>query len=74
MVDIAPVVSTRYDDGSGCPTVRIDPTIVFDELESFLSGYLAELRNPDPAFDGLRSNFKTKFASSFGVDISSAKL
>ena len=23
MVDIAPVVSTRYDDGSGCPTVRL---------------------------------------------------
>lgn len=61
--------------GTDCPVTIICPEHLFDEVRTFLSGYLQELADPNPEHDGvtgLRTSFKKKFSDSFGVDITAA--
>lgn len=62
--------STKYSDGTDCPTVICFPQRLFDELETVFIKYMDDLLNPVPAFDDLRRRFKVKFENSFGVIIS----
>lgn len=72
--EIASVVPTGLctysDTGGDCPTVVVFPQKLLTALNDAFSAYLAELLNPDPGFDALRSRFKDKFEDSFGVTIS----
>jgi len=70
VLEFQPSGSTKYANGSDCPTVICFPQKIFDELETVFIKYLDDLENPDPAFDDLRRHFKEKFEDSFGVTIS----
>ncbi len=74
LADIDSDPSTIYRDGTNCPTVRMDPQVIFDELKKFFDAYIADLLNADPKYNGLRKRFKKKFRSSFGVNIKTATL
>lgn len=52
--------------GQPCPSVVINPWLLFDDLEQFFQMYLAKLKQRDHQFVG---HFKTKFSDSFGIDI-----
>jgi hypothetical protein len=71
MVDIDPDVCTLYRDGSTCPTVRMDPGIIFDEVKKLLDTYVADLFDPDPKKNIRRKKFKRKFTDCIGIDINS---
>lgn len=71
-VQVEPAGNTQYSGGRACPTVIIDPHQLLDALDQVLKQYVADLLNADPAHDPLRIAFKTKFGSSFGVDLASA--
>lgn len=72
LVDIDPDVCTKYRDGSDCPTVRMDPTVIFDEVKKLFNDYIATLLDPDSKNDVRRSKFKKKFKYSIGIDITQA--
>ena len=69
MVDVDPDVCTRYRDGSDCPTVRMDPTAIFDEVRKLFDQYLNDLVDPNPKLDPRRRKFKRKFTDCIGVNI-----
>jgi hypothetical protein len=70
LVEQVPTGFTKYQDGTDCPTVIIDPWQLLAKVKGVLSEYIAQLKNRDAANDLLRQMFKTKFTESFGVDIS----
>ena len=72
ILSCVPAGLTRYQSGADCPTVVIYPKLFLDALEAFLATYVSQLLNTDAAFVGLRTNFKTKFTASFGIDITNA--
>lgn len=72
MVDTDTDVCTTYRDGKQCPTVRMDPTVIFDEVRKLFDQYLSDLLNPDKKFDTRRKKFKRKFTDCIGVDIMDA--
>lgn len=74
LCDVDPDICTTYRDGSACPTVRMDPTAIYDELKTVIDQYLADLVNPDVRHDFRRRNFKHKFKASFGINIDASKL
>jgi len=43
----------------------------FNKIKGTFEEYFNSLNNPDPQFDGLRANFKSKFLVSYGIDIGS---
>ncbi len=55
--------------GSACPTITINPWLLFDDLESFFQQYVLDLKDRDPRNEPLRDAFKKKFTDSFGLDI-----
>jgi hypothetical protein len=69
MFDVDPDVCTKYGDGRDCPTVRMDPTMIYPAVRAVFEQYIRDLRDPDPKFDDLRKKFKIKFAASFGKDL-----
>lgn len=63
----------RYaDSGLPCPTVILDPLALFSDLVSAFDAYLGDLQERSPTQDALRANFKRKFSTSFGIDITGA--
>ena len=62
--------TTKYADGTDCPTIICFPQKLLDELETAFLKYLDDLWSPSPAFADLRRRFKEKFEDSFGVTIS----
>lgn len=58
---------------SDCPTVLLNPLILFRDVRAAYDLYLIELKNRDAKFDQSRANFKSKFSRSFGVDVTGAK-
>ena len=70
VLEFQPAGTTKYADGTDCPTVICFPQKLFDELETVFLKYLDDLLNPAPAFVDLRRHFKEKFEDSFGVTIS----
>lgn len=69
VLDFQPSGTTKYANGTDCPTVICFPQKLFDELETVFIKYLDDLVNPDPVFNDLRRHFKEKFEDSFGVTI-----
>jgi hypothetical protein len=69
-----PTGYTKYHDGTDCPTVQVDPVVLFDELKKVFAVYLSDLVNPDARHDDRRAKFKAKFSSSFGIDVTRSKL
>jgi hypothetical protein len=69
MVDVDPDTCTLYRNGSACPTVRMDPTVIFDGVEALFHNYLAQLLDPDPEYNPRRKKFKRKFTDCIGIDI-----
>jgi hypothetical protein len=63
---------TTYDDGSACVSVILDPVKLFEGLKAIFEQYTRNLLDPDPAHDLVRVNFKAKFTTSFGIDITAA--
>lgn len=63
---------TKYGDGRACVSVILDPLKLFEALKTVFQQYTANLLDPDPALDLLRVNFKAKFTTSFGIDITAA--
>jgi len=45
---------------------------LLEDLNKTFEAYLRELKDRDPKNDPLRANFKKKFLTSFGIDISTA--
>lgn len=72
MVDIDPDTCTTYRDGKRCPTVRMDPTAIFDEVKKLFDQYIADLLNPDQKFNARRKKFKRKFTDCIGINIMDA--
>lgn len=71
--DVDADVCTKYDDNRKvCPTVRMDPTTIFEELKRLFHSYMTDLLHP--AQNQLRTKFKKKFKASFGIDLSRSKL
>lgn len=68
MFDIDPEVCTKYDDGTDCPTVRMDPTVIYPAVKAVFETYTKNLVDGDQQFDPLRASFKNKFFASFGVN------
>lgn len=66
--------ATQSTPGADCPVVVICPAHLFDEVMAFYKDYLRNLKDTDPKYDSLRDRFKTKFADSFGIDITNATL
>jgi hypothetical protein len=60
--------------GGECPVVIVYPEHLFREVLAFFGEYIRDLKDKDPQYDGLRSNFKSKFSESFGVDLSKSAL
>lgn len=63
---------TTYADGSDCVSVILDPLKLFEVLTTVFKKYPKDLLDPDPAHDLIRVNFKAKFTTSFGIDITAA--
>jgi hypothetical protein len=59
-----------YADGTDCTAVFVDPIRLFRKLESIFEEYIHSLL--DPTQTTLRSMFKRKFTSNYGIDISAA--
>jgi len=74
MFDVDPDISTQYDDGTECPTVRMDPTLIYPAVKEVFEKYVKDLLNPDPKFDDRRELFKIKFSASFGEKLTDSKL
>lgn len=72
MVDVDPDTSTMYRDGKPCPTVRMDPTAIFDEVRKLFDQYIADLLDSHPKFEVRRKKFKRKFTDCIGIDITNA--
>ncbi len=73
MVDTDPNICTKYRNGDDCPTVRMDPTVIFAEIKTFFDEYVTMLLDPDKKFAVRRRKFRRKFADSIGVDIREVK-
>ncbi|WP_406696368.1 hypothetical protein V5E97_35790 [Singulisphaera sp. Ch08] len=74
MFDVDPDICTKYDDGRDCPTVRMDPTLIYPAVKTVFGQYINDLLTTDPNFDSRRELFKTKFSASFGEDLTNSKL
>jgi hypothetical protein len=74
MCDVDTDVCTRYRDGSDCPTVRMDPQVIYDALKVIINDYLDELIDPNPKYEPRRRKFKHKFKASFGIDVAGSRL
>ncbi len=60
----------KYADGTDCPAVFVDPVRLFRALEKlFFEEYIVRLLDNNPSNIGLRTNFKKKFTSNYGIDI-----
>ncbi|QDU76834.1 hypothetical protein Pan97_38910 [Bremerella volcania] len=66
--------ATSSTAGNACPTVKLQPGHLFNEVMRYFRDYLSKLKNSNPIHDQLRVDFKTKFSHSFGVDILNARL
>lgn len=64
--------ATHSTVGADCPVVVLYPEHLLDEVMTFFSMYLKNLKDKAPIFDGLRDRFKFKFSDSFGIDITAA--
>lgn len=73
LADIDPDICTRYRDGSECPTIRMDPTAILDDLQRVFNQYISDILDPDPTFEPRRRKFKRKFTACIGIDITNAK-
>jgi hypothetical protein len=74
LCDVDPDICTMYRDGSDCPSVRMDPAVIYDDLKKVIDRYLADLVDPAPAKEVRRRYFKHKFKASFGIDLATSKL
>lgn len=72
LADIDTDICTLYRDGSPCPTIRMDPMALLDELKHLFAQYVADLLNPDPRFNPRRKKFKRKFTNCIGIDVGAA--
>lgn len=72
MVDVDPDTCTLYRDSKPCPTVRMDPTTIFDEVKKLFQEYISDLLNPASKFDARRRKFKRKFTDCIGIDVTKA--
>lgn len=73
VVNCEPSELTKYDDGSNCPTVIIDPNRFFAQLNDVFEAYFAELLRSDKNGDDLRRKFAIRFKISYGIDLSTAQ-
>lgn len=70
-VRVEPSGKVKYKDtGTDCPSVIINPLILLKDVTAAFEKYIRELM--DPSKTALRDNFKKKFSTSFGVDLSAA--
>lgn len=60
---------TIYNDNKPCTCVAFDPLNLLDELKDVFKQYIADLRNPLPAYNRLRGKFKTVILDRFGEKI-----
>lgn len=60
------------DSGADCPSVIVNPLMLLEDLEKVFEIYLRDLSERDPKTAELRENFKRKFSTSFGIDVSAA--
>jgi hypothetical protein len=67
LCDVDTDICTRYEDGSICPTIRMDPTAIFLALKHLFHDYMNDLLCPTQ--NRLRTKFKKKFKASFGIDL-----
>jgi len=74
MFDVDSDICTKYDDGRDCPTVRMDPTLIYPAVKAAFDRYISDLLNNDPKFNVRRDQFKPKFFPSFGEDLTNSKL
>jgi hypothetical protein len=74
LCDVDTDVCMKYDDGSDCPTVRMDPGAILKEVKRVFHDYVIVLLIPDRRYNRLRQKFKRKFQSSFGIDLSHSTL
>jgi hypothetical protein len=58
--------------GADCAGIIVNPFKLLEDLEEAFDAYFRELKDRDQKQDQLRENFKKKFSTSFGVDISTA--
>jgi len=52
-----------------CPSITINPWLLFEALELAFGKYVRGLKDRAPANEPLRTNFKNKFTDAFGIDI-----
>lgn len=72
-VQIEPSGYVKYAaSNADCPSVTINPLMLLTDLSTVFQDYVQDLNRHDPKHDQLRANFKVKFSSAFGVDVSSA--
>jgi hypothetical protein len=69
--DVSGLVKYK-SSGADCPSVIVNPLKLLEGLNEAFEAYLQELKERDPKNDQLRENFKRKFSTSFGIDISTA--
>jgi hypothetical protein len=58
--------------GADCTTVIVDPLKLLKELDKRFESYVRELKNRQSKHNQLRENFKKKFSTSFGIDVTTA--
>lgn len=74
-VEVRALGLVRYkSSGANCPSVILNPLSLLADLRSAFEAYLGELTDPATKYLHLRKNFKSRFTTSFGIDISRAIL
>lgn len=69
---VIPGLAKYKATGQDCPAVILNPLLLLKDVRAAFELYLSELKDRDSKHDLLRANFKSKFSSSFGVDVSGA--
>ena len=69
---IIPGLAKYKSTGLNCPMVTLNPLLLLNDVRAAFEQYLSELKDRDTKHDQLRANFKSKFSSSFGVDVTGA--
>ena len=69
---IVPGLAKYNTTGLDCPTVILNPLLLLKDVRTSFEQYIGELKDRDTKHDQLRANFKSKFSSSFGIDVTGA--
>lgn len=65
----------RYaSDHSDCPSVKVNPWRLAQDLDDVFRKYLGQLRNKSTRYNTLRISFQSTFTEVFGIDIRKATL